>query len=216
MKSLLDTDFSDYYDQELYLPDYTPALVLKRRKDTELPIVKQIEVLSCAGFKTLNKGKFLSVFNILKLKHHKDPKWTHKLHVVTQDNSIVSVFDFIKSRRSTQEPVAEFHLNQSKKYDFFRYIQVGPNHFWIHVTKYKHKIFKNPPLPLKHITCINKPLFSIDFHMTDSGFVATGLSDAPLLKGTGIERYLTPVEAANLITFGLETNGNGNPVFSIV
>ena len=216
MKNLLDSDFSDYYDQELYLPEHAPSLVLKRRKDTDLTIMKQIEILSLSGFNTLNKGDFLSVFYALKMRNHKVQGWELTTHVATQDDHIISVFDFINGERCVKEPVVEFYSNRNENSDFFRYIQIGPNHFWLHAKTLKYNIFKSPSLPLKQIVLINKPLFSIDFKMVEGELVATGFSDAPLLKGTGIESYLTPAEVADLITLGLETNCIDIPEFAMV
>ncbi len=210
------TNFSDYYDHQFRLdgPEF-------RRVSTEGPDRKeQFDILRNMGLKVIPHGQIreiadlwwddeeqwirhIVVYNDL-MSHCGEGKEMCHIHRFKWDGCI-SRLDYIEKCQSL---FCSAYCNHMPGVSW-RMLQVGPHRFWMEYRSVEDwrsncgdgsiELFWADMDAGTH-KGLDLPLFAVDFALGKKGIYAIDLNVAPGIRGTGVEKYLSPKAMVETIT----------------
>ncbi|MEG3765013.1 hypothetical protein [Alteromonas sp. 14N.309.X.WAT.G.H12] len=207
---LLESDFTDYYDECFSTEGENPhATRFMRQKDMAGGLGDQINILRLAGFLVPD---ILNVQDVPLPFSPRPPGMQQPRFLSLGETAPLWVAPNGKAQVPHGALLDLYGIPPKNFSERYRYIQVGIRHFWFkacntppwpalapaHTFQLLHW---REPVPANQLRHFRVPVFSIDFMMAanNSNLLAVGLDLSPRLKDMGVDKWLEAEEAASSI-----------------
>lgn len=219
----LHSNFSDYYDNYLYLTDDVGAVVFHRNSDDQKNTFEQIEKLKMAGFLTptlrqAGQCAFPYAPSLTKrsgIDYALFSKNGNVVHYSSEDNIVGDSESYIADLT---------FIGDDDLHKRVRYVQVGTKGVFLQAcgvapwpNKTQNEDFSvvetEVQIPCAQLMHLRSPIFSIDFiPLADGRLVAVGLNYAPHLASMEIDKLIPASDAAERITSALAISSMQEPI----